>query len=517
MTSMNYYTKTLILILFFLISISASAQKMPFGTYWCLPGEDISPGGQSSLIDGAVHMYEGNGVKEDKAKAIMLLEFAFDEFQGERKQYFIALLCSYLDKYTISPECALAFIETAHNKGIQNALLSYREGKIYRKLGRNEEAMAAYDKCIALDPTYTNGYIGKSGLYYSIANTYAQKNEDNKDVSQQQFILESLLKNLQMGVDADEKALATVKSEITKASIERRLANNRQKIHDVTYKIQSITGPKKPQATAQQQETNIAKEAPVDNAVSNVSSVESVTVNESPNNEDAIAAEAPESSKDIQNVETNSEISKTEATAVPSNVSTEKPHNVEQMIVEKQQPETVEPSTSKSGKKARIEQSIGVSTAQLWDYYAVIEYDSKGDPWSFTGINDKRILFLPGYSIGCRLPIGLYFGALLEGTYIKPFEYNGPGYLRADECIERGEFQLIFCLEANYMLTVFKSVYPFVTAGIGLNVVGAKGINPIYLKAGVRVPLGLKNGIDIGVGFLDMFDKSLTFSVAYSF
>lgn len=517
MISMKYYANTLIFILLFLISISASAQKMPFGTYWCLPGEDISPGGQSSLIDGAVHMYEGNGVKEDKAKAILLLEFAFDEFQGERKQYFIALLCSYLDKYTISPECALAFIEAAHNKGIQNASLSYREGKIYRKLGRNEEAMAAYDQCIALDSTYTNGYIGKSGLYYSIANTYAQKNEDNKDVSQQQFILESLLKNLQMGAEADEKALATVKSEITKASIERRLANNRQKIHDVTYKIKSITGPSEPQATAQQQETNIAKEATVDDAVPNESSAKEVTVDESPKKEDAIAAESSEPSQEIQNVESNAEVNKSETAVISSNVSTEKPNNVEQMIVEKPRPETVVPSTSKSGKKARIEQSIGVSTAQLWETYEAIEYDSKGEPSSFTGITDDRILFLPGYSIGCRLPIGLYFGALLEGTYIKPFEYNGPGYLQAYEYIERGEFQLIFCLEANYMLTELKSVHPFVTAGIGLNVVGAKGINPTYLKAGVRVPLGLKNGIDIGVGFLDMFDKSLTFSVAYSF
>lgn len=452
----------------------------------------------------------------DRLKSQSVVEQRLSAFSGDEHSVIDALLSSLMKKQA-PPEQIMEWVDFFMHKGIHDYSLYYYKGNIYRQQGMNDKALEAYDQCLEMNASYANGYLGKASIYYKMAEAYAREGQDNIDDSKQRSLLENFQNSLQLGVEADEKALTIVKSEITKASIERRLAKNRQLIHDVTYKIQSITGPSEPQATAQQQETNIAKEATVDDAVPNESSAKEVTVDESPKKEDAIAAEASEPSQEIQNVESNAEVNKSETAVISSNVSTEKPNNVEQMIVEKPQPETIEPSISKSGKKARIEQSIGVSTAQLWETYEAIEYDSKGEPSSFTGITDDRILFLPGYSIGCRLPIGLYFGALLEGTYIKPFEYNGPGYLQAYEYIERGEFQLIFCLEANYMLTELKSVHPFVTAGIGLNVVGAKGINPTYLKAGVRVPLGLKNGIDIGVGFLDMFDKSLTFSVAYSF
>ena len=130
-----------------------------------------------------------------------------------------------------------SLIDAAKKNEPGNASLYYVEGNAYEKLGRIDEALAAYDKCAEINPKYEYGYIGKGLYLYNKAVEYQDLAQKEMDDAKYMALVGEFEKSLKGCVEPFEKAFEISKDESLKKSVAEYLKNACFRFRtDETYK-----------------------------------------------------------------------------------------------------------------------------------------------------------------------------------------------------------------------------------------------------------------------------------------
>ena len=125
-----------------------------------------------------------------------------------------------------------SLIDDAKKNEPNNASLYYVEGNINSKLGKIDEAIAAYEKCAVIDPTYEYGYIGEGLMFYNQASELVEKAQNEMDDTKYMALVQQFEKALKGCIDPFEKAYQISKDESIKSSIAEYLKNAYYRFRD---------------------------------------------------------------------------------------------------------------------------------------------------------------------------------------------------------------------------------------------------------------------------------------------
>lgn len=154
----------------------------------------------------------------DKAASKKLLEEGAAKYPESE-----SLLIGLINYYMTSGENADALFDLfrkAQAKEPTNASLYYVEGNARKELGQQQEALAAYDKAIQVNPNYEYGYIGKGILLYDMAFDLQEKAQTEMDDAKYMALMGELEKTLKGAIEPFEKAYELVNDDLKKSVAE---------------------------------------------------------------------------------------------------------------------------------------------------------------------------------------------------------------------------------------------------------------------------------------------------------
>ena len=184
----------------------------------CLSHNYYGEGGEAyaKLADIAEHL-------GDAAAAKKYLEEGMQR-NPESQSLLIGLINYYIAKGEDADQLFSLFKEAQRNEP-NNASLYYVEGNARAKLGQNDEALAAYDKASAVDPTYEWGYIGKGILLYNMAVDLQDKAGLESDDAKYMALMGEFEKTLKACIEPFEKGFELTKDDEIKRNIAEYLKN----------------------------------------------------------------------------------------------------------------------------------------------------------------------------------------------------------------------------------------------------------------------------------------------------
>lgn len=124
-----------------------------------------------------------------------------------------------------------SLLDNAKKNEPNNASLYYVEGNIYKELGKEDEAIAAYRKCAEVDPSYEYGYVGEGLLLYNKAADLQQKAQEELDDAKYMKLAEEFEAALKGCIEPFEKAIAITVD--NKVGIAEYLKNATYRFRDV--------------------------------------------------------------------------------------------------------------------------------------------------------------------------------------------------------------------------------------------------------------------------------------------
>jgi tetratricopeptide (TPR) repeat protein len=159
----------------------------------------------------------------DKAASKNYLTEGSQKFP-ESQSLLIGLINYYISSGEDTAQLFNLFAEAQKNEP-ENASLFYVEGNARKKLGQNEEALAAYDKATKINPNYEWGYIGKGIQLYDMAVDLQDKASQEMDDAKYMALMGEFEKTLKGCIEPFEKAFEIVKDEDIKVNIAEYLKN----------------------------------------------------------------------------------------------------------------------------------------------------------------------------------------------------------------------------------------------------------------------------------------------------
>ncbi|MCR5351141.1 MAG: tetratricopeptide repeat protein [Bacteroidales bacterium] len=142
----------------------------------------------------------------------------------ESQSLLIGLINYYINSGEDTAQLFSLFAEAQKNEP-DNASLYYVEGNARAKLGQNEEALAAYEKSISVDPNYEWGYIGKGMHLYNMAVELQDKASQEMDDTKYMALVGEFEKTLKSCIEPFEKAFEIVKEDDIKGNLAEYLKN----------------------------------------------------------------------------------------------------------------------------------------------------------------------------------------------------------------------------------------------------------------------------------------------------
>lgn len=106
-----------------------------------------------------------------------------------------------------------------------NASLYYVEGNIREKLGQEAEAVAAYNKCSEINPSYEYGYVGLGTHYYNKAVEIQDKASKETDDAKYMALMGQFETSLKACIPPFEKAYDLLKDADAKKAVAEYLKN----------------------------------------------------------------------------------------------------------------------------------------------------------------------------------------------------------------------------------------------------------------------------------------------------
>lgn len=159
----------------------------------------------------------------DKMASKAYLEEGFTKYP-QSQSILVSLINYYL---TAKEDTGRLFdlLDLAKKNEPNNASLYYVEGNIRSELGQIEEAVRAYDKCSAMDPSYEFGYIGKGILLYNRAVVIQDEAGKEMDDAKYTALMGEFETTLKSCIEPFEKAFEMTKDNEIKSSIAEYLKN----------------------------------------------------------------------------------------------------------------------------------------------------------------------------------------------------------------------------------------------------------------------------------------------------
>ena len=159
----------------------------------------------------------------DKALSKKYLEDGAAKFP-ESESLMIGLINYYITSGENTEELFNLFKKAQTNEPT-NASLYYVEGNARKKLGQNEEALAAYDKASQVNPDYEWGYIGKGIQLYDMAVDLQDKASQEMNDAKYMALMGEFEKTLKACIEPFEKAFELTKDNDIKGNIAEYLKN----------------------------------------------------------------------------------------------------------------------------------------------------------------------------------------------------------------------------------------------------------------------------------------------------
>ena len=142
----------------------------------------------------------------------------------ESQSLLIGLINYYINSGEDTAQLFNLFAEAQKNEP-DNASLFYVEGNARKKLGQNEEALAAYEKATQVNPNYEWGFIGKGIQLYDMAVELQDKASQEMDDAKYMALMGEFEKCLKGCIEPFEKAFDLVQDETVKSSLAEYLKN----------------------------------------------------------------------------------------------------------------------------------------------------------------------------------------------------------------------------------------------------------------------------------------------------
>ena len=176
-------------------------------------------GGEVFAKLGDIYAQQGN-----KEASVKILEEGFVKFP-QSQSILIGLINFYLTEEGSNTDRLFELLDVAKQNEPNNASLYYVEGNIHKQLGKIDAAVAAYNKCAEINPSYEFGYIGAGILYYEEALKYQEQAQTEFDDAKYTALIEKFDDCLHNAIDPFEKAYAASKDQAIKVNIAEYLKN----------------------------------------------------------------------------------------------------------------------------------------------------------------------------------------------------------------------------------------------------------------------------------------------------
>lgn len=161
---------------------------------------------------------EGN--KEDMKN---YLEMGFVKYPQSQ-----SILIGLINYYMTNEKNTDRLFELLNNAKVNepnNASLYYVEGNINSELGKYEEAVAAYEKCVEINPNYEYGYVGEGVMFYQKAVADQTAAQEELDDAKYMELVKQFEADLKACIPAFEKAFELTKDNDLKVNIAEYLKN----------------------------------------------------------------------------------------------------------------------------------------------------------------------------------------------------------------------------------------------------------------------------------------------------
>ena len=159
----------------------------------------------------------------DKAAGKAYLEEGFTKYP--QSQSILVGLINYYISSGEQTDRLFELLDEAKKNEPNNASLYYVEGNINEKLGKADEAVAAYRKCAEINPKYEYGYIGEGIHYYNLAVEIQEKASTEADDAKYMAMMGEFETALKSCIAPFEKAYELSADAEVKASVAEYLKN----------------------------------------------------------------------------------------------------------------------------------------------------------------------------------------------------------------------------------------------------------------------------------------------------
>lgn len=159
----------------------------------------------------------------ESQKAVETLENGFMKFP-QSQSLLIGLINFYLESGENADRLFVLIGEAKKNEP-NNASLYYVEGNIHKQLGNNDAAIASYNECAKVDPTYDFAYYGTGVLYYDQAVELSAKASAELDDNKYRVLQDQCAEALKKAMEPFEKAYEVSKNDALKRNTAEYLKN----------------------------------------------------------------------------------------------------------------------------------------------------------------------------------------------------------------------------------------------------------------------------------------------------
>lgn len=112
-----------------------------------------------------------------------------------------------------------ALIDKARANNPEDVYPVYAKGQALEKLGKIEEAAAAYQECQQVDPKYLWGYLGEGFLYFTVSQKYADESQNELDDAKYEILRQKWEDSIKKALPAFLKSYEVAEDAVQKGEI----------------------------------------------------------------------------------------------------------------------------------------------------------------------------------------------------------------------------------------------------------------------------------------------------------
>jgi len=159
----------------------------------------------------------------DQNAQVANLETGFTKFP--QSQSILVGLINYYINNGENSDRLFELLDAAKVNEPDNASLYYVEGNIRLKFGQEDLAVASYDKCTEINPSYEFGYIGKGIMFYNKAVEIQEAAQNEFDDNKYMALVAEFEQTLKACIEPFEKAFEITQDKDIRTSVAEYLKN----------------------------------------------------------------------------------------------------------------------------------------------------------------------------------------------------------------------------------------------------------------------------------------------------